>query len=211
MAVFVAPGKLFAALRDDPRWVAAAVLGAVLSTAATALIPTEMWVEAMRQAMLERGQTLPPDFDADAIGGFQKLFGVVWAALSWFIVVFVLAGVSSLLFAFLLGDRGGYREHLAVVSHALLVAAAGSLLVTPLRLLEGDVALSLNLGLFLPLEDGFLATFLRYLDLFWLWAFVLIGIGAHELDRRRSLGVALPLTLSLPVVVAILFAWFSRT
>lgn len=207
--VFFSPGRLFSALAGEPRWVGALLLGALLSTAALAVVPAEMWADTMRRAILESGQPLPEGFDPSGFGEVQKWLAVVGTAVFWVVMALALAGVTSVLFAFVLGDRGGYREHLAVVCHALLVVAAGSLLLTPLRLVADDLQLTLHLGLFVPVEEGRLARFLGGLDLFWLWTFVVLAVGVHELDRRRSFGVAAALLLLIPVGLAALFAWIG--
>jgi hypothetical protein len=159
--------------------------------------------------MLESGRPVPEGFDPDSFGTIPKTVGVITNGIFWFLGTFVLAGVSSLVFVFLLGDKGRYRQHLSIVGHALLITAVGALLTTPLRIIQGDVQASLNVGLFLPLGEGWAARFFRGLDLFWLWTFVVIGVGAHTLDRRRSLGSAVAVLLLIPLAMAAVFAWFA--
>ncbi|MGD2070680.1 MAG: Yip1 family protein [Gemmatimonadota bacterium] len=209
VAVFFSPGELFSQLARQPRWAWALVLGAVLTMVSVAVIPTDMWVDMMRQGMLESGRPVPEGFDPESFGSLQKVFGVAGGGIFWFVMAFLVAGVTTVVFSFLLGDKGGYRQHLSVVSHALLIMGVGAILTTPLRYLQGDLQASLNVGLFLPVDEGFAARFLRQLDLFWLWSFVAIGIGMHALDRRRSTGGAIAIVLVIPLAFAVLQAWIT--
>jgi hypothetical protein len=67
-------------------------------------------------------------------------------------------------------------------------------------------------GTFFPfLDDGWLASGLSWLDLFGLWAWVLVALGASKLDPKRSWGSAAAIILT--VVVALTFgfaALFAR-
>lgn len=197
--VIMAPGRLFAALRDEPRWVAAMLLGSALVVVSTLLVPGEIWDEMFRRQMLQTGQELPEDFD---FGTIQRVIAVVAGGVFWFVWTFLLAGILTVLFAFVLGDDGRYRQYLAVTAHALLIPALGGLATVPLRILRRDPQLTLNLGLFADLEPGYLMSLLAILDLFLLWAYVVMAVGAHEIDPRRSWSSAAAILL----VLAVLFA-----
>ena len=202
--VFVAPGRLFAALRQRPLWLTATLLGAVLVVLSTALIPADIWDETMRRQMLQAGQEMPEGVD---FGTIQRVAAVVFSGVFWFIWVFLMAGVLSVVFAFVLGDDGRYKQFLAVTAHALLIPAIGGLATVPLRILQRDPQLTLNVGLFLNLESGYWANFFTTLDLFLLWSYVVMAAGVHEIDRRRSWGsaTAIILGLALPLAAGLAF------
>lgn len=197
--VFAAPGRLFAALRHDPRWLGALLLGAALVVASTVLVPGEIWEEMFRSQMLQAGQEMPEGLD---LGTIQRVAAVVGGAVFWFVWVFFLAGVLALVFGFVLGDDGRYRQYLAVTAHALLISGLGGLATVPLRILRRDPQLTLNLGLFFDLGPGYLASFLTTLDLFLLWSYVVMAVGVHEIDPRRSWGSATAILLTLALLVA---------
>lgn len=196
--VFVAPGRLFAALRQRPLWFTATLLGAALVVLSTALIPGEIWDETMRQQMLETGGQLPEGID---FGTIQRVAAAVFGGVFWFVWVFLLAGILSVVFAFVLGDDGRYRQYLAVTAHALLIAAVGGLATVPLRIVRRDPGLTLNVGLFADLEPGYLMNFLTTLDLFLLWSYVVMAVGVHEIDPRRSWASAAAILLTVAVVL----------
>ncbi len=207
--VLVSPGKLMASLKEEPRWVGALVLGAALVAAATALIPADIWSEAFRQTMLEAGGEMPVMPEGFDMGQLQRVLAPIGGVIFWCIFVFFISAVSMVIFAFLLGDEGTFRQYLSVTSHAFLISALGGVLVLPLRILQRDLQATLNLGLFAPfLESGYLLNFLTTLDIFGLWSYVIIGLGIHTMDRRRSwagaAGVMLVLSTGVSALIALL-------
>ena len=205
--VFLAPGSLFAALRERPRWVGALLLGAVLVTVSSAVLPTEVWNEMARRQILESGRPVPEDFG----GGMAFRVGAtVGTAVFWVVWSFVVAALVTFVFGVLLGDDGRYRQYLAVTAHGFLVAAVGALLTVPLKIVQRDPQLTLNLGLFVPLDEGYLLNLLTMLDLFLLWSFVVVSIGIHEVDPRRGVGSAAVVMLGFAVLMAAGVAFMPR-
>jgi hypothetical protein len=125
------------------------------------------------------------------------------------VMSFVSVGVCTVVFAFILGDEGTYKQYLAVISHAWFIAVLFGLLITPLRIYQGDVELTLNLGSFLPfLSDGYFSNLFRLLDLTQIWASLVIAQGIHAIDRRRSFASAATILLVLLVGVSAIMANF---
>ncbi len=206
--VVVAPGRLFERLREQPRWAAAVAVGALLVLVATWLIPVDVWNTFTREQIAARGMKVPEGFN---FGTMQKVFGAVGGVVGWLFMLFVLTAILTFVFAFVLGDEGSYKQYLAVVGHAFFIPALGSLLVTPLRIAQGDPSLTLNLSLFAVGLDPSLypVRVLRVLDLFQIWAWVLVAVGAHAIDRRRSVGSAAVVTLGLALLLALVFGIFA--
>lgn len=205
--VILAPGRLSEALRDDPRWAGALVLGAGLVLISTWLLPAEVWESFTREQLASQGREMPEGFD---FGAVQRVVGMVAGVVGWLVFGFVVAGLVTFVFAFVLGDEGGYRQYLAVVAHAFLIPALGTLLVTPLKIVQADPSLTLNLSLFaVGLDaDGYPMGVLRMLDLFQLWSWVVIAVGVHAIDGRRSVGAAATILLCFALAVAMVFAIF---
>lgn len=205
--VFFSPGKLFKSLAMRPVWFAALAAGAVLVMLATVLTPPELFVEVMRRQSLEAGREMPAAFESGA--NLLRIFGVIFGTLGWFIVTAILAGILKLIFGFLLGDEGRYIQYMSVVSHAFLVAALGGLLLTPLRVSTGDIELRLTIGTFATfLPDGYFLRVLNQLDLFGLWAWVLVGVGVAAMNPKRSVETAISVVMVVPVVFAAVIAIF---
>jgi hypothetical protein len=60
--------------------------------------------------------------------------------------------------------------------------------------------------LFFFLEEGWTSRFLGYVDLFNVWAFALVGIGASVVDGERSAGPAIGVGVGIIVLLAMAVA-----
>lgn len=207
--VFIAPSQAMAPLRENPAWVGAAALGSLLVLLSNVLIPTEIFAEAMRQAVLERGGPAPRGLESGA--ALFHYGGAIVGAVIWWVAVAIMAGLVTLVFAFLLGDEGTYRRYLAVVAHAFVISAVGALVLVPLRISAGDASLLLSVGTLLPfLEEGYLARVLGALDLFGLWTWVVVGIGVVTIEPKRKVGGAIAVALVFPVALALVIGLVRR-
>ncbi len=202
--VFVAPGRLGAALRERPAWATALFVGAAISLLQLLLIPGEVWEAAFRQVMLQRGQSLPEGF---AGGTFMRISSTIGGGLGYLIMAFVMAGVVTLLFAFILGDEGRYKQYLAVVCHAGLIPAIVGLLTVPLKIAQQSPSATLNLGsFFFFLPEGYFLKVLTMLDLSQLWASLVVAAGVHAIDPRRSFKSAAVMLIVLSVLLVMIIA-----
>jgi hypothetical protein len=206
--VLVAPGDLFTALRGNPAWAGALLVGAVLVAGSALLIPMDLMMDAARQQLISQGQAVPPNLEST--GGIIRVMSVVGPFVSWFIWALFLALVVWLVFGVLLGDEGRFKHYLAVVSHGLFIAALGALATLPLKLFQQDLTLNLSLASFaFFLEDGYLLRVLRLLDLFALWGYAVMAIGVTKIDPRRGLAGPLVVLFGFAVVFAAVFGIFG--
>ena len=194
-------------LREAPRWFGPVVVGAALILLASALIPEEMMREAARIQQIRAGNEAPENMER--MVGVMRTVSLVATPVFWFVWNFFLAGVVTVVFAFLFGDEGTFRQYLSVVAHASFVGAVGALLTTPLRIQAQDLYLTLSLGTFAQgfMADGYWLRVLQALDLFGIWTYGLIALGASVLDqRRRWLGAFVTMMvfgLSIAMLVAL--------
>ncbi len=206
--VFVSPGALFDRLVERPVWGGAMALGAGLVLLGVAFLPPELYLAEVRQSFLERGQPVPPGIDNSV--GLIRFGGAAAAVVSWGVLMAAFAGLVTFVFAFIMGDEGTYRQYLAVLVHAQLIAAVSGLVVLPLKVMAGDLRLLLSLGTFaFFLEDGYVFRFLSLLDLFSLWGWMVVGIGAAKIGRREAWVPAALGLLVIPVGLAALIAIFN--
>lgn len=208
MKVFFSPGEVFEYTKKNPVWFGALGVGAVLIALSMILIPAEIWVQGMREQAARQGGEMP-GFMTSA-GPVFRLVSALSGVVGTFLMTFIIAGVVTLFFAFLMGDEGKYKQYLSVQSHALIIGAVGSLLLVPLRIVQEDPSLTLNLGTFLPfLEEGYAFRVLKLIDLFGIWGSVVAAVGVTKIDPRRGMGVALTFFLALAVGMALLFGIFG--
>jgi len=204
---FFSPAKMNVYLAAEPRWVMALVLSAALMSLQVALIPSEVWESFMREQSLAQGGTpFPmPDWVADWMG----ILTAVGVALSTSIAIPIGAGVLTGIFAFILGDAGGYRQYLAVTAHSFFIPALVGLFIMPLKIATQDPQLTLNLGsFFFFLPSGYWLGVLTAMDLTQIWSSLVIAQGAHCIDRRRSFTSAAVILLSLMLAMALIIGRF---
>lgn len=206
-AVFFSPGRLMRQLTGTPAWLGALFVSAAVVGLSMLLIPAELFIEAQREAALERGVELPEMTDRATLA--MRIVIPATTVVATLAMSFFFAGLYTVIFAFVLGDEGRYVQYLAAVTHAWFIAALFGLLVTPLRISTGDPQLTLNLGsFFFFLPDGYFLNVLRVLDLTQIWSTLVIAQGAHAIDRRRSFGSAAAILLVILVGVALVFGRF---
>ena len=199
--VIFSPDLLFQGLRERPDWVGAMLLGGSLAAAGTLLLPPDLIIATLRERAMAQGQPIPPGLEN--LGGLLRYVGGAAAFVFWPVLLSIFAGLVTVFFAFLLGHEGTYRQYLAVVAHAHLIVATAGVLLWPLRIVMEDAQLLLSVGTFATfLETGYLLRFLSLLDLFSLWAWVLVGLGAARIARKKSWTFGCVSVLMIPVTTA---------
>ena len=207
---FFSPGKMVEAVARDPKWLGALLVSIVLVAISTALIPPEMFAEVQRRAAMQRGISPPPMSD-DALR-LIRIFSVAGGALAIAIISFLMAGLYTLIFAFILGDEGKYRQYLAVMAHAGVIPSLFAVALVPLRIQTGDPQFTLSIGSFMVfLEPGYLLNVFRLWDLTQLWSSAIVALGVHQIDRRRSFGSAFTVMLVFMLAVALIIGRFLPT
>ena len=204
---FFSPSKMNAYLAAEPRWVVALVVSVALMGLQVALIPSEVWESLIREQSMARGGTpLPmPDWVTDWMG----ILAAVGAAMTTAIAIPIGAGFLTVIFAFVLGDEGSYRQYLAVTAHSFFIPALVGLLIIPLKIATQDPQLTLNLGsFFFFLPSGYWLGVLTAMDLTQIWSSLVIAQGAHCIDRSRSFRSAVVILLSLMLAMALIVGRF---
>jgi len=202
--VFFSPGDLTSALARNPAWAAALILGAILVIGQTVLIPVEVWENMFRETMLQQGREMPEGFGG---GTFMRVSAVVGGAIGFFVVTLIFAGLTTLIFAFIMGDEGKFTQYLSIMAHAWLIPALVGLALVPLKISQGNPQFTLNLGtFFFFLPEGYLLKVFTMLDLSQAWAWLVLAQGAHAIDSRRTFGSAATVLMALFVVMAMVFA-----
>ena len=84
-------------------------------------------------------------------------------------------------------------------------------LILPLRIVTEDAQLRLSIGTFAVfLEPGYMLEVLNLLDFFFLWGWVLVGLGAARIGRKESWAGAAVIAMVIPVTMAAVIAIFTR-
>lgn len=204
LELFFSPGRVMDGLAAHPRWGAAMLLGLTLVVLQTVLIPADVWQVVIREQMLARGQ------DPTAFQGGTPIFRILsifGGMLGYLLVTLIMVGLVTLVFAFVMGDEGRFKQYLSALVHAFLIPGILALALVPLRIAQTDPRLTLNVGTFMFfLPEGYLLRWATMMDLTMLWAWLVFAQGAHAIDRRRSFASAATVVLVLFAVTTALFA-----
>lgn len=205
--VFLSPVKVMETVARHPLWAGALGVGVVLVALQTALIPFDLIMSAQRQAALESGQGMPEL--PETMMNIMSFVSPVLATIGVTLLTFISTGLYWLIFSFVLGDEGRYRQYLAVGAHALFVPAVIGVALVPLKIITEDPQATLNLGLFLFfVSDGYWADVFRLMDLTGIWSALIIAQGAHSIDPRRGFGSAAAVMIGITLSFALIFAIF---
>jgi hypothetical protein len=186
--VFVAPGRLFEYFRERTPWGGPLLIAMAIGALLVLLVPTELFVEQARESMRQAGDTAGPLPDPETLAGFGRIAGMVGNLVGTPILAFGLAGILTLVFS-VVGSRGAaYRQYLAVVTHSMLILSLGGLITLPVQISSGNLNARLSLALLAPfLEQGtFAYRVLHGLDIFTLWALVVVALGVSVINRGTS-------------------------
>jgi len=205
LQVFVSPIRLFEGLRTNPVAWGAILLAAGLAALANLLIPVELLENTMREQIAQAGQPVPDDLGM--IVTIARIGGPVGAFVFLPIAIALSAGLFSLIFLFGFGFEGRFKQYFAVAAHAALVLSVAGLLLTPLRILSGNVQFTLTLGGLFPfLGDNLIGRFLNLLDLFALWTIGLIGVGAAVVDGKKGIVGSAAISVGALLLILLLAA-----
>jgi Na+/melibiose symporter-like transporter len=200
---FVAPIALVQRFGARPPWVDVMAIAAVLSAVGYALVPTEVWV-AMAEEMARQQPNAPQPMDPQAMGGMQRWISVGGTLVMSWLMMALQAGVMVLVFSVVLGGRATFRQYVSVVSHAMLIGAVGVLATLPIIISRQDLRAGITLAALVPGADpqSFLYQFLNVFNVFLVWQVVVMGLGAHALNRRIGAGTAVGVMLAILAAVA---------
>jgi hypothetical protein len=207
LQTIASPSKMTATVAEHPRWIGAMLVAAVLLSLSLALIPVEVMQEMQRRVMIQSGREVQeiPERAQNVV----RVISIVAPAIAFIVMAFIGAGITTFIFAFVLGDEGTYRQYLAVGVHAAVIPTLASVFLAPMRIAAENPQLTINLGTFLPfLPDGYLANVLQAMDVTQIWAALVTALGVHAIDRRRSFASAATIQLGLVVVIALIGGWF---
>ena len=208
MDVFFNPGRLAQALREHPAWGLAMVVGMLLVALQLGLIPGDVWNEVQRQAILRSGQEVP-EVPA-AMQTLMRWSAPVFGTIAIPIMEFIFAGVVTLVFAFVMGDDGRYRQYLAILTHAWIIPGVVELLVLPLKIAQKNPQLTVSLGsFFFFLPEGYFLRVLNMMALSQIWAWLVVAAGVHAIDPKRKYATAATVLIGLNLAMALIIAIFA--
>ncbi|UCG30729.1 MAG: YIP1 family protein [candidate division WOR-3 bacterium] len=181
--IYFAPSKVFAALREKPRWILplAVVLVVVALTAVlTVNLAREEITMRQEEVMRDRGLT---EEQMDQARQFTSspvavISGALSAAIFTIILLLVFAVVTNL-FVPLFGGESGFKKIFSVICFSSLVIIPAAILKLIMIAITKSPYVTTSLALFVPAlaRDSFMYQLLAGFDFFIIWEMILVSIG----------------------------------
>ena len=185
---FFSPIALFERFGPRAPWVDVLVISIVLTAALALLVPRELLVAQIQEAMRRQPQTGGPMPSMDTMVMRGRVGGVVSQLVLVPLLSLAMAGILTLFFGVLLAGGGTFRQHLAVVSHSALIVPLAFGVTLLFMVLGSNPGAQLSLALLVPglQAETFAFRVLNALGVFTLWQLALVGVGASAVNRRVS-------------------------
>ncbi len=220
LSVFVAPNELFTDLGERPRWLVPFIIlilaAAVASVLPRLLLPTEIWLDAMRQ-QLPGGVEMSQEQMAVAMTTMRSPVSVALNALGGILISGGGAILATLFFWALFSILGGkisFTRSFAVVSYSSLINVLGMVLIVTLTLILQRLDIQTSFALLPVLKPNtYLYRLAAQIDFFTVWRLIIMGLGfsvvANVPKVKSYLSVIIPWIL-LSLAMATLRFGFSR-
>jgi hypothetical protein len=201
---FISPIALFQRFGSRPPWVDVMILSTIITVIAITLIPADVWVATMEDAMRRQGANASGGMAPETMANAQRFIMPVMGAAWLWVLLPILAGLMVLIFSVIMGGRATFRQYVSVVAHAGLIGAVGSLAVLPITLQKGVVTQGITLGALAGGMDpeSFVYQFLNAWNVFLVWQVVVMALGAAALNRRIGAGTAVAVVLGVYACIA---------
>ena len=210
--VLFSPTEVFERVRERPKFLVPALgVAAIVTLLSYLMMPFTQ--AAMASRMAEIAQQNPAA--AAQAAKFQSI-GLVFAPITVFIVLLVIAGFLWLLVMLLAGGDAKYKTLLSVATYtalpSILLQVAG-LLVLKMKGVEAvssmqDLRPPLGLNLLAPNATGFMGALLAGINPFAIWSMVLTAIGiavTHNTSKGDAYTVAI-VAMVLGLLIGAAFA-----
>lgn len=203
MDTFVAPIALFRRFGARPPWLDVMAISVILTAVAWVLVPASVWQAAVDEMLRQRPEAAG-GMSPEAMAGMQRWISVGGVLVMSWVMLAIQAGLMVLLFSVLLGGSAKFRQYVSVVAHSMLIGAVGMLATLPIIIQRQDVRAGITLAALVPSADpqSFVYQFLNAFSVFLVWQTVVMGLGAHALNRRIGAGTAVGVMLTLYAAIA---------
>jgi hypothetical protein len=203
MDTFIAPIALFRRFGARPPWLDVMLISLAVTAVGWMLIPASVWEVAVDE-MLRQRPDAAGGMSPEAMAGMQRWISVAGVVVMSWVMLAIQAGLMVLLFSVVLGGSATFRQYVSVVAHSMLIGAVGMLATIPIIIQRQDLRAGITLAAVVPNADpqSFVYQFLNSFSVFLVWQTVVMGLGAHALNRRIGAGTAVGVMLVLYAVLA---------
>jgi hypothetical protein len=215
--VFVAPGELFEEFKEVAPW-GGALMVVLLTELVAGLtvfftVSDDTWTQLIRNDFLLKTGQVPPDDMLTKIIPQAKLTSLIAGPLLPLISALFISAILFVVCKLAMSGKSSFNQYLAVTTHTQLILLVGGLLVAPLVFMRHDTTVSLGLNLVfsnLTAKSPLFGVF-KSLDLFHVWALLVMSIGVARIDGKRSwiptaavlTAVYLFFTVGIPLILSL--------
>lgn len=201
--VLVFPGRTFERLRERPHWVLPLVFVVLASMLSSVYAFRGGFMDAYLESAALRTGFSPTEIESGFVAA-----GVLMSVAAVPIIMLI-ETLFLRLVALAFGGRASFRQVFSVVTHASVPIGIGSILFAILLPVTGSPQAGANLAFLVDAgSHPFWWSLARQVDLFSIWFFVLLAIGAEPLFGFRS-GKARRVILIFAVLYTLLMAWWG--
>lgn len=195
--VLFKPSRVFGWARENPNWWMPAIT-LVLISVIVAVVSTPIGAEEALKQMKENADQMPPGAIAQAEQMINSPIGIMFAVVtSLFGVAISLLIQSALLHlgASILGGRSKFTVGMATVAYANMPTALQQIIQSIYMVVTGKIAMA-GLSTLLPKDQigTPLAALLGRIDIFSIWAIVLLVIGfstTYQISKGKAAAISI--------------------
>jgi hypothetical protein len=222
IGVVTSPRATFERVAAAPRIAAVMILMSLLIGVATgAFLVTpqgqQAWLDQQVQITEQfTKQPMPPERYAtmEKMAPFVG-YGTVGGTLVFAPIIFAIeAGILYVIFTFGTGGTATFKQVLNIVILSSVIGVLGLCFNAIMQFARGTISMTgpANLGVLLPMlaDNGFLAKFLGFIDLFRVWQVMTISMGLSVLYKKKTMSIALVLFGIYALIAGGFAAFLSR-
>lgn len=214
IGIITSPGDTYVHVVRQPKVAGMLLLVALVSALA---VGAPQLTEQGRMAALDMiaqnsNGPLPPQVEKLAESGMLAYISVANVLIFVPIAALLMAGLLWVVFNTIMGGTATFKQVMAVQVHSQVISTLGALFAAPIMYARGVMSSAgvANLGMLLPMlgENTFLGKFLSLIDIFRVWALVVLAIGLATLYKRKTGNIAGGLLLLYGLIAAV-WAYFT--
>ena len=211
--IFLTPQDTFKAIDQKPDWFAPLMIILIITLAFTLItmpitMPEQM--EKQREKMEEKGMSDEQIEQGIAVGEkIGKIMGPIGAVIGTVIMLLILTLVVWFVGNIVLGGQTSFKKMFSVYTYTSLIGMLGMILKTPLILSKKTADIHFSLASFMSEDQSktYLYNFLKTLDIFAIWHYVVLAIGMAVIYKFtvKKTGVAVGIVVVLISLIAAFF------
>lgn len=215
--VFDEPGQVFADLAQRPRGLVPILVLSLAFVGVAAGVPSTVLRTATVQQFdaIERSRPglIKPEVREQALresGGIRGRLNILFAIPITLLIMSLTAAILSLVFNSMSGTEIGFRDEWAIVTHAGMALAVGTVVTWVGISFAGDMTFRVALGFLVPKETSqFGHSLAQQFTVFGAWYVYLLALGNQIKMKAKGIGTPLAIIGGMWTALNLLFAWLS--